>query len=216
MSLTYSLAKNIGLEKEATDWSQMGKDMGQKLNKTAPVKGYRAVSEAAGKAFWEPVSRVASWPFTSATEAAKQALLGKKSTTGVHAGKRLHSLATGNVADDVAKGRLTPVSKEVAEEIMSGKVKGQITKGSVGGKEVFYKTKYRPKGLVGWGLKNPGKAGLAALAAYLLLKPEARSAAGGFAQGLTPTAPKGPTADVQREWSQQQSARPVLQQQAWG
>lgn len=147
----------------------------------------------------------------SPLEKTKQLLFGEKATKGPHAGKRLHPVQ-GPLNQS---GRL--VSKEVGESILSGNVPGSVTKGTVGGKTVYYAKKFRPGGLAGVAMRNPGKAGIAALAAYLLLKPEGRQAAGGIASSLKPNIPTAPTADVAREWGQkQQTARPVLQQQAWG
>jgi len=188
------------------------------LDRSIGGHSLRSVTQGVNQGLWSGPSELAATPFRRGADKAKEILLGKRSTEGVHAGKRLHSLATGNAAKDIAAGNITPVSKEVADEILSGRAKGQITKGSVGGKTVYYKTKFRPKGVVGWGMKNPGKMGLAALAAYMLLKPEARQTAGSVASGFVPRGPKGPTEEFQREWApkQQQSARPALQQQAWG
>ena len=144
-------------------------------------------------------------------EGTKRLLLGRKAESGPFMGRRLHPVQ-GPLHE---RGRL--VSPEVGKKILKGKIPGEVSVAKVDGKKIYYARKFRPGGLAGVVMRNPGKSGLAALAAYLLLKPENRQIAGGMASGLAPQVPKGPTADVAKEWTQnQQSARPVLQQQAWG
>ncbi len=186
-----------------------GKRLGERVTKKTPdwaknllgVVDNPVTGEGAGSVF----------KGANPLEKLKTVLLGEKATSGPFAGKRLHPVK-GPIEQS---GRL--VSKEIGEKIMSGALPGSVTVGEVGGKPVYYAKKFRPKGLAGVALRNPGKAGLAALAAYLLLKPENRQVAGSVVSGMAPSMPKGPTADVAKEWGQnQQSARPVLQQQAWG
>lgn len=197
---------NAFLEKQASETAyNFGKRMGEKVPSWLRG-GLQGVDNATfGSVFGS------GFAGDGLVEKGKRILLGEKAKSGPFAGKRLHAVE-GPIHQ---AGRL--IDPEKAKSILAGDIPGKVTKGKVGDKTVYYAQKYRPKGLVGWGLRNPGKTGLAALAAYLLLKPENRQVAGGMVSGLTPTMPKGPTADVAKEWGQnQQPAQSVLRQQAWG
>jgi hypothetical protein len=66
-------------------------------------------------------------------------------------------------------------------------------------------------------MKHPGKASLAALAAYMLLKDKgSRQAAGQAARGMAPNYPKGPTEDVKKEWTKELNYKNPLSEKAWG
>ena len=141
------------------------------------------------------------------------ALLGKKQTSGVMEGKRLQAITGGP-----AQGGLIPIDKKEFQAIESGKKRGIASKGTVKGVgEVYYKRAFRPGGMVGWGMKNPGKAGLAALLAYALMNKGSRDTIVGAAKAITPRGPTGPTEDVAKEWGMNQKPeQSVLQRKAWG
>jgi hypothetical protein len=184
--------------------------------KNAPVMGgpslNKMMSRAHGAA-WAGPSKVVAAPIKSGTERAKELLLGEKATHGPHKGSRLHPVKGGPGG---YHGGLKVIEKAEYDAIKAGSKKGQVSASKIGGKTFYFKRKFRPGGLAGVMMRHPGKSALGALALYWLAKKENRQAAGQAVGGMLPGMPKGPTEDVQKEWSQQLSYKNPLSEQAWG
>ena len=193
------------------------KALAEALTKTAAEEGFfRRVGNKVDNFFTAPFKSggaAVSKSTGGVGNAFMNVLLGKRQETGPMQGRRLQAIPGGP-----KDGGLIPISKKEYKSIQSGKKAGDVVKGSVKGVgEVYYKRGFRPGGLVGWGMKNPGKAGLAALLTYALMNKGSRDTIVSAAQAITPRGPTGPTKDVAEEWGMNKNPeQSVLQRKAWG
>ena len=102
-----------------------------------------------------------------------------------------------------------------ADLINAGKGKGKVIKARIAGRTHFYKRKFRPGGLAGAVMRNPGKStAAAALAYYLMRSPNTRQAAGAGIRGMGPTGDFDPS--VLARFQAQPSHENPLTKGTWG
>tara|TARA_B100000131_G_scaffold166520_1_gene160986 strand:- start:8927 stop:9601 length:675 start_codon:yes stop_codon:yes gene_type:complete len=160
---------------------------------------------------WSGPGKLGKAGYESTSEKLKRWLLGKKATSGPQAGKRLHAVPGG-----LGEG-IKQISKAEYDAVKAGKKAGEVMTGKVGKETAYFGRKFRPKGLAGLVMKHPGKSGLAALAAYWLLKDKgSRQAAGQVASQIAPKPQRGLTADAQKEWAKELNYSNPLAEKAWG
>lgn len=171
------------------------------LEKTASFNPIEGMGKAMGKGF-----QVAASPFVNK---AKSMAAGGKVTSGVMKGTRWHARPGG-----FAGGGWSPISASQFKQFKSGKLKGEVTSGKVGGKKVYFKRNYTPGGVAGVVARNPGKSAVGAGLLYMLgASPKARAVGGAF----LPDAPKSAmTEDTMRNFGGGVSGKNPLNQAAWG
>ena len=170
------------------------------------------VRDAKIKRFWQGMDRVRDWtmwapsqvaamPVRGAQEMMAWMLLGPKARSGPFKGKRMHK-----VEGPVHK-RHKAISKAMFKRMQRGEVPGTAISGNIGGKDVFYKRRMSPKGLVGLMRKYPlHTAGLGGLG-YLMMK----------APAVRPSMPQmNLTIDARKALQPRENFQNPLANQVWG
>tara|TARA_B100000131_G_scaffold300111_1_gene321185 strand:+ start:63 stop:671 length:609 start_codon:yes stop_codon:yes gene_type:complete len=146
-------------------------------------------------------------PVRGAGNLGKNILFGRPAAYGPMRGKRLHPIAGG-----AGKG-LEEIGRLEYEAIRRGEIPGKAVSGKLGGKDVFYKRKYGPRGITGFAMKHPVMTGLGALMTYYLTKsPENRQMVMGFMPAGFNTQP---TQETAKQWSGASFENPMAKN-VWG
>ena len=169
-----------------------------------------AAKRFAGRKAGAAAGYLAAAPFRALGASAGDIALGERARTGPMKGLRLQAQRGGPGAG------MKLISPTEAAAIRSGKVKGKVISGTVGGRRYLFKRRYLPGGIAGAAARNPIKAGAAGLLAYLMMKnPEARSSAG-QASAAQLRAAQGFDPAVLARFRSQPSHDNPLTRQTWG
>ena len=125
-----------------------------------------------GKPIKKGFGAVAAAPVNLIGNMGKTLLFGRKGTLGKYRGTRLRPVSGGP-----GKG-LEEISRAEYNAIKAGKMKGDVVEGKLGNKNVYYKRRMRPGGIVGFAAKHPLITAGSALAALALMSsPKTREVA---------------------------------------
>jgi hypothetical protein len=162
-----------------------------------------------GWSAWSPAVWASKAPVDWAGNIGKNVMFGRPGTLGKYRGTRLRPIAGGP-----GKG-LEEISKAEFNAIKAGKLKGEAVKGAIGGKQLFYKRKFRPGGLTGFAMKHPLISAGGLLAAIALMRsPKARE----FASGINPVkAPENTVSPITaKQWQGYGPSGNTLKSNVWG
>lgn len=164
---------------------------------------------APDKAIAALIGKLSSIPAKATGGSLKNMLLGKTSKFGRMAGSRLRPKS-----GKLGSSAWAPVSEKEYKLYKAGKLRGEVVKGRVDGRAVYFRRKYQPGGVVGLAAKYPGRTLATGGLAYMLAtSPTARS----VGSSLIPRGPKtGATEETTSRFNEQMSARNPLAGSTWG